>query len=54
MARPRRTNTTYGKGSFGCEQLDFQSMTMESFTKSKMKREGESSSTETEQEEESN
>jgi hypothetical protein len=54
MARPRRTNTTYGKGSFGCEQLDFQSMTTESFTKSKLKREVESSSTEMEQEDESN
>jgi hypothetical protein len=53
MARPRRTNTNYGKGSFGREQLDFHSMTTESFTKSKLKAEGESSSTETEQEEES-
>ena len=52
-ARPRRANTNYGKGSFGREQLDFHSMTTESFTKSKLKGEGESSSTETEQEEES-
>jgi hypothetical protein len=42
MARPCRTNTNYGKGSFGREQLDFQSMTTKS------------SSTETEQEDESN
>ncbi len=54
MARPHRTNTNYGKGSFGHEQLDFQSMTSESFTKSKLKREVESSSTEMEQEDESN
>jgi hypothetical protein len=54
MARPHRTNTNYGKGSFGHEQLDFQSMTTESFTKSKLKREVESSSTEMEQEDESN
>jgi hypothetical protein len=54
MARPCRTNTNYGKGSFGREQLDFQSMTTKSFTKSTLKREGESSSTETEQEDESN
>ena len=53
MARPRHTNTNYGKVSFGREQLDFHSMTTESFTKSKLKGEGESSSTETEQEEES-
>ena len=53
MARPRRANTNYSKGSFGREQLDFQSMTTESFAKSKLKGEGESSSTETEQEEES-
>jgi hypothetical protein len=53
MARPRRTNTNYGRGSFGREQLDFHSMTTESFTKSKLKGEGESFSTETEQEEES-
>jgi len=54
MARPHRTNTNYGKGSFCHEQLDFQSMTTESFTKSKLKREVESSSTEMEQEDESN
>jgi hypothetical protein len=54
MARPGCTNTNYGKGSFGREQLDFQSMTTKSFTKSKLKREGKSSSTETEQEDESN
>jgi hypothetical protein len=54
MARPCHTNTNYGKGTFGREQLDLQSMTTESFTKSKLKREGESSSTETEQEDESN
>jgi hypothetical protein len=53
VARPRRANTNYSKGSFGREQLDFHSMTTESFTKSKLKGEGESSSTETEQEEES-
>jgi hypothetical protein len=54
MARPCRTNTNTGKSSFGHEQLDFQSMTTESFTKSKLKREGESLSTEMEQEDESN
>ena len=53
MARPHRKNTNYCEDSFGHEQLDFQSMTTKSFTKSKLKREVESSSTEMEQEEES-
>jgi hypothetical protein len=35
------------------KKLDFESMTTESFAKSKLKKGGESSSTETEQEEES-
>jgi hypothetical protein len=38
MARLCRTNTNYGKCSFGCEQLDFQSMTTKSFTKSELKK----------------
>jgi len=42
MARPRCKNTDYGKGSFGREQLDFQSMTTESFAKSKLKKGGSS------------